>query len=711
MESIAFARSHDSADLFRIIGGFMKKHSIYSVYRWRRICVSSVLLLSQYEMLYATEKSEYLDYSTLQGVTATATRTEREVFKVPESVSIVNQSQIEIEQETDLAAVVEHLPNIDIEGGPRSSGQRINIRGLSDQRVLYLLDGARQNLNRAHNSRVFLDPELLKKVEVVRGPTTLWGSGALAGVIALTTKDAFDLLRPGERWGAKLKGGFQGVNDQWLSNSSVYGLAGENLDYLLNFSYRNANDIRLGNGSNLQNSGFESYAGLAKFTWTPDAFNTVGFSAQTFDKDSQIPSNPQSDLGRANPLVDRDTKTRNYTWRYDFEDPDNLFFQPDIVVYYNTIETEENRTIDPRLDETFFETVGVNVRNVMQFDHSKVFAQTLSYGVDYYHDEAEGKRDGQERTSFPKAQSDVVGVYVQDEIMLWQRLTVTPGVRWDFFETQANDSSLAKQNENELSFKVGLSFEATDWLSFHAAYNEAFRAPNLNELFVTGTHFTCGPGCANLFVPNPGLNPEKAQNKEIGFRLYKDLLFVEDDKARFRFSYFHNQVDNFIDTLVDFTFEPVIGNPGLGGTTTNQNVRDARLEGFEVELNYEVPFGYTGIAYSQTRGKNKTTGEQLSDIPADKWVVTAGLRFPEWGISLGWRSSLVGKQDRIPTEGTVTQSYDIHDLNLAWTPLGKLSDLKLNFGIDNITDQNYRKHLSVLKEPGINYKTSVSWQF
>jgi len=155
----------------------------------------------------------------------------------------------------------------------------------------------------------------------------------------------------------------------------------------------------------------------------------------------------------------------------------------------------------------------------------------------------------------------------------------------------------------------------------------------------------------------------------------------------------------------------VPGNPGFGGTIGNKNVGSALLKGFEVELNYDLPYGYTGFSYAQTRGTNQNNGEALSNIPADRWVLQAGLRYPEWGVSLGWRSSLVEAQNKIPTGGTSTAGYAIHDLSLAWRSTGKMRDLKVDFGIDNITDKDYRKHLSVLKSPGRNYKVSVSWQF
>ena len=47
----------------------------------------------------------------------------------------------------------------------------------------------------AHRGRFFTDPEILRQVEVLRGgQSTLYGSGALGGVIFLETKDPADLL-------------------------------------------------------------------------------------------------------------------------------------------------------------------------------------------------------------------------------------------------------------------------------------------------------------------------------------------------------------------------------------------------------------------------------------------------------------------------------------------------------------------------------------
>ena len=331
--------------------------------------------------------------------------------------------------------------------------------------------------------------------------------------------------------------------------------------------------------------------------------------------------------------------------------------------------------------------------------------------IPHFHNEGKGKRNGAARPEFPRGEADVAGVYLQDEITLWERLSLIPGVRWDYFRSKADGLALSTNQNDRVNFKIGGLFKVTEWLSLTGSYNEAFRAPTLGELFTTGTHFTCGPGCANLFVPNPNLKPETAFNKEIGMRIQKPGLFYESDQLTFRGAYFNNRVEDFVDLFVNVASVPVPGNPGPGGVTTSGNVRNARLQGFEVEANYALKYGHAGFSYSQTHGRNRTTGEALSNVLPNRWIIQAGLNWPNYNLTLGWRSSVIHAQNRVPTGGTPTPGYTLHDLTLTWLPQNSLRGLQLDFGIDNLTDKDFRRHLSVLRDPGRNYKLAVSYQF
>ncbi len=184
--------------------------------------------------VWAGEGWSDLSSRWLDTVTVTATKTTRDPFEVAESVSIVDRERIESTQADSLADLLADLPNVDVAGGPRAIGQRVVIRGLSDARILFAIDGARQNYNRAHESRIFLDPELFKRVEVLRGPaSTLWGSGALGGVVSFTTVDAADWLAPEQTFGARFRGGYQDVN----AHLSALKAPGRNIRAALSYSF------------------------------------------------------------------------------------------------------------------------------------------------------------------------------------------------------------------------------------------------------------------------------------------------------------------------------------------------------------------------------------------------------------------------------------------------------------------------------------------
>jgi hemoglobin/transferrin/lactoferrin receptor protein len=149
-----------------------------------------------------------------------------------------------------------------------------------------------------------------------------------------------------------------------------------------------------------------------------------------------------------------------------------------------------------------------------------------------------------------------------------------------------------------------------------------------------------------------------------------------------------------------------------GGTTTSRNLTNAWLFGYEAELNYEALHFFAGVCYSQARGKDEDTGAPLTAIPADKLVAQLGVRDPGWRLSAGLQGRFVDRQDRVPEGVPETPGYAVYDLYASWLPgSASLLGLRVDFGIDNLTDKAYRRHLSVLDEAGQNFKISVSYQF
>ncbi len=103
-----------------------------------------------------------------------------------------------------MAAALKALPNVDVQGGARAIVQKPSIRGLSDNRIVQVIDGVRQNFDLAHRGSYFVPMSLIQEIEVIKGPSSsLWGSGALGGVVAMRTPNALDLLKNNDKFGQK----------------------------------------------------------------------------------------------------------------------------------------------------------------------------------------------------------------------------------------------------------------------------------------------------------------------------------------------------------------------------------------------------------------------------------------------------------------------------------------------------------------------------
>jgi hemoglobin/transferrin/lactoferrin receptor protein len=663
----------------------------------------------------------------LEAVTSVATRTEHSAFDLPESVGVVDADRLETEQPANLGEAVQHLPGVDIANGPRQAGEAVVIRGLSGDRVLVTVDGARQNFAGGHRSKLLVDPDLLKSIEVLRGPgSALWGSGALGGVLALTTKDATDFLAPGQNFNARYRQGYQDGSSEQLLGLTLAGRAGP-LQLLGDIGRRESDDLRQGGGDELPDSALDVDFSLLKFGWDVAPGHSLRLSNQSYRDRGITPSNPSQPESNSNPRLDRENDQRYTQLRYQFEAGDRRLAGAHLNLYRTGLDVTEDRISAPRRDVLRFDTRGVDAGLQFRF---VPLEQVVSFGAEYYEDHGEATRDGAPRPQFPDAEQRIQGVYVQDELRLTPDWTLIPGLRHDRFRSASNTNAARDLDESETSLRLGTNYQLTDWLALQASYGEAFRAPNLTELYSAGTHFL-----GNQFVPNPELRPEKAANKELGFRLGWDGLWREDDALRFRVSAYQNDIEDFIELVVNTTVssfpQPVCSLPNpppgcasplgpiIAGTSTFENLRDAELKGGELEAAYELG-RFTGeFSYARVRGSNRKTGEPLALIPADTTRLGLSYRLPWPDLRIGARVTHAADQDRVPppaSNGGVvvepTDGYTVADLFAVWEPTSEtLKGLRVNVGVDNVTDRRYRRHLSLFDEVGRNAQIQVSYLF
>jgi hemoglobin/transferrin/lactoferrin receptor protein len=165
-------------------------------------------------------------------------------FDSTHSSTTLTRERLERSQASNIMEVLQEIPGVSIEGGPRAGGMKVDIRGFdSNEDVLIKIDGATQNFERyRYGIGLSIDPELLKQVEVTRGADSITkGSGALGGVIEMETIDARDLLRPDESWGFRGKFGHRFNNDGKHLTLTGFARPFEFLDVLVSGVKRETN--------------------------------------------------------------------------------------------------------------------------------------------------------------------------------------------------------------------------------------------------------------------------------------------------------------------------------------------------------------------------------------------------------------------------------------------------------------------------------------
>ena len=659
-------------------------------------------------------------------ILGTALRDDRDILDTPVAASVIDGEELEERQADTYEELIGDLPGVLIEGGPRGVAQEPNIRGFQDEQVVLRLDGGRLNFNRAHSGRFFFDPDIVQRVEVVRGGrSTLFGSGAIGGVIAVETKDASDLLRPGQTTGARLRFGYTDNGEIYSPSATSFGDFGA-FDYLAFLGGREAGDDQDdGNGNDILRSEVDSINGLLKFGFEPTDDQRFELNLSYFEDEGRIPPNANT-TANLDPVDgnDSDRSSEIFTYRLSWDwNPDNSnLVDLSVLVFGNTLEITDDRIRDGRADVTEYDAIGFEVVNRSRFDMGVPI--DLVFGIEAFRDEQTGTRSGGPRTQFPDAEATTYGVFAEATFGVTDRLDLIAGLRFDSYDRDVDDPTLADVDDDFFSPRIGFSFRPNDNWQIFGNVARAFRAPTLTELYNDGVHFPFGtvvlgpPGTppteiTNNFVPTPDLEPEESTQIEIGARFERANMFRPGDTLRFSANAYYADVENFIDTVVtgpDFSrLGPPLFTTALGDTF-QRNV-DAELYGFEAEVDYDAGNWFGGLALTLAEGNSKEEGDELGSIPQPRLTATLGYRpTSEWTV--GGRVTFAGDQNDVPSGGRAGESYTVVDLFGSYAPSqGPLQNAVFRAGIDNVFDEQYTIFPNELPQPGRSFKVSATFEF
>ena len=129
--------------------------------------------------------------SDIETITVTGSRLQLDSSKLAAAVTVLNEQEIRQSGALQLTDLLRGLPGVSIaQSGSPGSLAELRLRGSESNHLLVIIDGVIANdigqgglIDLAH-----LTTEGIAKIELLRGPqSALWGAGAVAGVLSITT--------------------------------------------------------------------------------------------------------------------------------------------------------------------------------------------------------------------------------------------------------------------------------------------------------------------------------------------------------------------------------------------------------------------------------------------------------------------------------------------------------------------------------------------
>ncbi|PXA99006.1 TonB-dependent receptor [Nostoc sp. 3335mG] len=648
----------------------------------------------------------------------------------PQAVTVLNQADIDKEQADTTGALFATVPGVTVVGSQRQFGEAFNIRGIGTTenssdgaRVVINIDGTPKFNEQYRMGSFFSDPELYKQVEVLRGPasSTLYGAGALGGVINFTTKDAADFIQPGNSGALRLKSSFDSNGTGTLVSALLAQQVTDTFEILATGNWRRRNDVELARGGTLEGSDFNTLSGLIKGT------------ARFGDNDEQeLSLSYQRWYSQANDQAYSQTGTLAV-----FGVIDRTVIDQTAVLHWENPATD-NPWVDAKVDLSFSDTtndqvnhrasvggpptiVGAVVPGVGLITPDNILLDTR-YGYKTWQIKAENTAEWagdnwenyltagiqastQHRTvvrpgaatplpAHPQGTENKFGLFAQNEFIWAEKLTLIAGARGDFHWVNSTTGA-ANIEGSAFSPKVAAHYEVTENIGVFASYAHTERLPTIDELYSVGTRKTT----------SLGLEKESAETIEGGFSLSGYDLLTAGDSAAIKTTAFYSDLTN----LIASNPTPAVGLPAV---PYYGNIGKSRIYGVEVEGSYDSELFYASLAYGLTIGDNLVTNTPLTTVPQSKVALTLGIRNVEHDLDFGARLTLADKGRYVASGDGTAEGYGTVDLFASWKPdTGPLAGTEFQAGIDNLLNADFRPNLSADRSTGRTFRLTVAKQF
>lgn len=604
----------------------------------------SILLTTCLAAGLAATSAHADDAATLDEAVVTATRLPSLVDQAP-GARIVTAEDIEQRQASFAADVLDTIPGVSVaRTGAFGGVTGVRIRGASTDKTLVLVDGVPMNDPSDPNGAfdfAALDLADIDRIEILSGPQgSLWGSEAIGGVVAFTTRET-DGLRAG------VEGGSYGT---------ARGYAGAGVS-------RDAYAV----GLNL--SGI-STDGLSKAAVGSEADGFREGTAQAYGR------------VRLAPGLQLDGRVRYLRSRTEVDG-----YRPPFFTFGDTNDVSDARTWSGfarlRYDGAWnlHHTLSASAYDLdrSQDGESGAFRYTAQRQVFRYLAERGAPTDpwgfalGAEREQTKARLSDGSSQDLSSNALFGvlrlrptDRLNLTGSIRWDDPDAYGSRTTA----------RLAGVYDLGGGLAVKASWGQGFKTPTISEI-----------ACDFCFPTGPsiGLKPETADGYDLG-------LAWRSADGRFQASVTGFRLD--VRDQIVFTFDPVTF------ASRYANIDRTRSTGVEVEADAKLGAGFSlHAAYSYTDAVNRTTGAWLIRIPRNQG--SAVLSWEGGRLSGALTVRAEGRQadaDADTFAPTTRPGFVTADLAGAYQ---LKPGLKLTARVENLFDRRYQQILGYA-EPGLS---------
>ncbi|MGQ7815135.1 TonB-dependent receptor [Metapseudomonas furukawaii] len=658
-------------------------------------------------------------------VRASALETAPRAMTTP--AEVLEGEELMLRREATLGETLDGLPGVHSSSFGAGASRPV-IRGLDGARVRVLSDGV-DTLDASTISpdhAVTLEPLLVERIEVLKGPATLlYGGGAIGGVVNVIDKKIPTRL-PEKGYEGELELRGNTVADEGLGAAGltlgtgpfawrieglkrqanayeIPGAEGDPRDSKQTGSYNDTDSATLG-GSWIGDRG---YLGLA-YT---EQNNRYGLLAHEHadchthgprdwhcgshdhhedhgDHEEDHDDHDEHDHDHAHggvPYIDM--KQKRWDLRGEYSDPLPGFEMARLRAGYSDYQHQE---IEGGETSTTFKNEAYDGR--LELTHKPLLGWRGVLGGQTQ------RRDFQalgEEAYVPPSLTHNHGLFLLEEYETgdWR---YELGLRHEWQDIDAKGQKGAQHSGTSVSAGAVWTFAPEYSLGFSLSRSQ--RLPTAEELYANGPH----AATRTVELGDPNLDEETSHNIDLTLRKFAG-------RTHFSLSLYRNQIDDFIyaaDTGRDI---------GGGMREIQYRQQDAVLTGAEGELGYRFTDDTDVTLFGDhVRGRLRSGGGDLPRIPADRLGVRLDQRLtPALAGQLEFYR--VQRQDEVADHETETSGYNMLGASLTYSGRLQQADYQLYLKGSNLLDAEGRNHSSFIKDevllPGRNLTLGVRVAF